>query len=61
MADDKIGDAKSQKAEMILGGDLGCLLHLAGRLKRRGDPTPVRHAAEVLADMGAGPALGEPT
>jgi L-lactate dehydrogenase complex protein LldE len=60
MADDKIGDAKSQKAEMIVGGDLGCLLHLAGRLKRRGEATSVRHAAELLADMAGEPAIGDP-
>ncbi len=59
MADDKLGDAKAQEAAMILGGDLGCLLHLAGRLRRRGDGTSVRHAAELLANMSAEPAIGE--
>jgi len=59
MADDKIADAKATGAEMILAGDLGCLLHLAGRLSRTREKMQVRHAAEVLADMTATPAIGE--
>jgi L-lactate dehydrogenase complex protein LldE len=59
MADDKITDAKANGAAMILAGDLGCLLHLAGRLARRGESIQVRHAAEVLADMADAPAIGE--
>ena len=59
MADDKIADAKATGADMILAGDLGCLLHLAGRLSRQGGKIRVRHAAEVLAGMADGPAIGE--
>ena len=59
MADDKIADAKAGGADMILAGDLGCLLHLAGRLSRKGERLRVRHAAEVLANMADGPAIGE--
>ncbi|HMI97157.1 MAG TPA: (Fe-S)-binding protein [Micropepsaceae bacterium] len=59
MADDKIADAKANGANMILAGDLGCLLHLAGRLSRQGEKMSVRHAAEVLADMGDSPPIGE--
>jgi L-lactate dehydrogenase complex protein LldE len=59
MADDKLADAKACGAEMIVGGDLGCLLHLAGRLARQGSPIRVRHAAEVLAGMADSPAIGE--
>jgi L-lactate dehydrogenase complex protein LldE len=59
MADDKIADAKASDADMILGADLGCLLHLAGRLSRNGERMAVRHAAEVLAGMADGPAIGE--
>jgi L-lactate dehydrogenase complex protein LldE len=50
MADDKIADATATGAEMLIGGDLGCLLHLEGRMKRQGKPMRVRHVAEVLAD-----------
>ena len=59
MADDKIADAKANGANMILAGDLGCLLHLAGRLSRRGEAMSVRHAAEVLAGMGDSAPIGE--
>ncbi|MBV9991994.1 MAG: (Fe-S)-binding protein [Alphaproteobacteria bacterium] len=49
MADDKIADARATGAEMLIGGDLGCLLHLEGRMRRQGEPLVVRHVAEVLA------------
>jgi L-lactate dehydrogenase complex protein LldE len=58
MADDKIADAQSTGAELMLGGDLGCLLHLKGRMHRKGIKMRVRHVAEVLAGTDA-PALGE--
>lgn len=50
MADDKIADATATGAEMLIGGDLGCLLHLEGRMQRQGKTMRVRHVAEVLAD-----------
>jgi L-lactate dehydrogenase complex protein LldE len=50
MADDKIADATATGADMLIGGDLGCLLHLEGRMKRQGKTMRVRHVAEVLAD-----------
>ena len=59
MADDKIADAKASGANMILAGDLGCLLHLAGRLSRKGEAMSVRHAAEVLAGTGDSAPIGE--
>jgi L-lactate dehydrogenase complex protein LldE len=37
-------------ADAVVGGDLGCLLNIEGRLRRRGDETTqVLHIAEVLA------------
>jgi len=37
-------------ADAVVGGDLGCLLNIEGRLRRRGDTrTRVLHLAEVLA------------
>jgi len=59
MADDKLADGTNTGAELIVGGDLGCLLHLAGRFLRRGGNVKVRHAAEVLAGMVDEPAIGE--
>jgi L-lactate dehydrogenase complex protein LldE len=58
MADDKIDDAQASGAELMLGGDLGCLLHLKGRMQRKGVKIRVRHVAEVLAGTDE-PALGE--
>ena len=46
-------------AETLLAGDLGCLLNMAGKLKREGRATRSRHVAEVLAGMTDGPAIGE--
>ena len=51
--------AAESGAELLVGGDLGCLLNIAGRLKREGATLRVRHVAEVLADMADGPAIGE--
>ena len=45
-------------AELLLGGDLGCLMNMAGKLSREGSKVRVMHAAEVLAGM-ADRALGE--
>jgi L-lactate dehydrogenase complex protein LldE len=59
MADDKIADALATGAETLTGGDLGCLLHLAGRMERQGQTLRVRHIGEILADMSDVPALGE--
>ncbi|HEX4894624.1 MAG TPA: (Fe-S)-binding protein [Hyphomicrobiaceae bacterium] len=36
-------------ADLILAGDLGCLMNMAGKLRRDGKPVEVRHVAEVLA------------
>jgi len=51
IADDKIADAESTGAQIIASGDLGCLLHLAGRIARQGKSLEVRHVAEILAGM----------
>lgn len=60
MADDKLAAVERTGADVLLGGDLGCLMHLAGRLKRLGKPTRVYHVAEVLADMTDGAGIGDP-
>ena len=59
MADDKLACMAATGADTLLGGDLGCLLHLAGRLKRCGSPVKVFHTAEVLADMADGAGIGD--
>ena len=60
MVSDKVAGIQAVDAEVLLGGDLGCLLNIGGRLRRLGSPVRVFHAAEVLADMTDGPAIGEP-
>lgn len=58
LADDKTTAVAASGADTLLGGDLGCLLHLAGKLRREGRPVKVFHAAEVLAGMADGPGIG---
>jgi L-lactate dehydrogenase complex protein LldE len=59
MVDDKIAHIEASGAHTVLGGDLGCLLNIAGRIQRRGLPVRVMHTAELLAGMGAQTAIGE--
>lgn len=55
----KTDDIAATGAETLLAGDMGCLLNLAGKLKREGSTVRSRHVAEVLAGMADGPAIGE--
>ena len=60
MVADKVRAIAATGADTLLAGDLGCLLNMAGRLKREGVPVKVRHVAEVLAGRtGDAPAIGE--
>jgi len=60
MASDKAADIAATGADTVLAGDMGCLLNIAGRLKREGSSVRVRHVAEVLAGMtDAVPPIGE--
>jgi L-lactate dehydrogenase complex protein LldE len=45
-------------AGLLLAGDLGCLMNMAGKLQRDGAMVEVRHVAEVLAGMTNEPAIG---
>jgi L-lactate dehydrogenase complex protein LldE len=45
-------------AETLLAGDLGCLMNMAGKLKRQGSTVEARHVAEVLAGMTDTPPIG---
>jgi L-lactate dehydrogenase complex protein LldE len=58
MAADKCADIEATGADMLLAGDMGCLLNMAGRLSRENSTISVRHVAEVLAGVGA-KAIGE--
>ena len=59
MVENKIDGIVSSQAEILLGGDLGCLLNIGGRLKRQGSKTRVYHFAELLAESDPGPAIGQ--
>ena len=50
IAERKCNNACATGASAIVGGDLGCLLNIEGKLRRMGDTqTRVMHIAEVLA------------
>lgn len=59
LVSDKIENIDASRASVVLGGDMGCLLNISGRLKRLDKPVRVYHVAEVLAGMTDTPAIGE--
>ena len=46
-------------ADLVLAGDLGCLMNMGGKLSREGRPVQARHVVEVLAGDTQTPAIGE--
>jgi L-lactate dehydrogenase complex protein LldE len=59
MVANKADDATRTGADTLLGGDLGCLLNIAGYLRRTDSPIRVFHIAEVLAGMADDSGIGE--
>lgn len=60
MVEKKVDNIAAARPDLLLAGDLGCLLNMAGKLQRQGRQIAVRHVAEVLAgDLDAAP-IGEP-
>lgn len=59
MVSTKIDNAAATGADLVLAGDLGCLMNMAGKANRMGKPLKMRHVAEVLAGMTDTPAIGE--
>ncbi|MEM7562991.1 MAG: (Fe-S)-binding protein [Pseudomonadota bacterium] len=59
MASDKLLAIQATGADTLLAGDLGCLLNLAGKMRREGVATRVFHVAEILADMSDDASIGE--
>jgi L-lactate dehydrogenase complex protein LldE len=50
IVDRKCDNIAAAAADAVVLGDLGCMLNIEGRLRRRGDTkTKVLHVAEVLA------------
>jgi L-lactate dehydrogenase complex protein LldE len=55
MAEKKCANIEASGAHAVVLGDLGCMLNIEGRLRRRGDAkTRVLHVAEVLAGSTGG-------
>ena len=48
MVDAKVRAVEETGAELLVGCDLGCLMHIAGRLRRLGSPVRVLHLAQLL-------------
>lgn len=59
MVTDKVSMALQTGASTLVGGDMGCLLNISGRVSRLGEPLRVFHVAEVLANMADGAAIAE--
>ncbi len=49
MGKDRVADHLRHGAEYITGGDVSCLMHLEGILRRRQHPVKVLHIAQILA------------
>jgi L-lactate dehydrogenase complex protein LldE len=54
----KVDNAATADAGLLLAGDLGCLMNIAGKLTRTGRPLACRHIAEVLAGELTDPPIG---
>lgn len=54
----KARNIEATGADLLLAGDLGCLMNMAGKLKRDGSKVETRHVAEVLAGMTDTPPIG---
>lgn len=61
MVTNKVDAIAATEADVILAGDLGCLMNIAGKLSRCGSKTQARHVAEVLAGCVDVPPIGAPT
>ena len=59
IVEEKAQAIEATGADLRLGGDRGCRMNMAGKLHRRGATTRAFHAAEILASMGGGTAIGE--
>jgi L-lactate dehydrogenase complex protein LldE len=53
MADEKLDRAVAAGARAIVSTDVGCLMHLEGRARRRGLPLRVHHLVDLLEPSGA--------
>jgi L-lactate dehydrogenase complex protein LldE len=54
MLENKIRHIQESGADCVVGGDLGCILNIEGKLHRDGHAIPVYHYAEVLVNSDDG-------
>lgn len=47
---EKLDAIEASGADVLAGGDVSCLLHIEGGLRRRGSKIEVKHIAELLAE-----------
>jgi L-lactate dehydrogenase complex protein LldE len=59
MLEKKLKHIHATGADTLIAGDLGCLMNMAGKLKREGSAVKVRHVAEVLAGDHVTPPIAE--
>jgi L-lactate dehydrogenase complex protein LldE len=59
MLEKKLRHIEATGADTLIAGDLGCLMNMAGKLKRQGSAVKVRHVAEVLAGDVSTPSIAE--
>jgi L-lactate dehydrogenase complex protein LldE len=59
MVGDKLSHVLATGARILAGGELGCLLNIAGRAQRQGAAIEVRHIAELLGGDLNAPAIGQ--
>lgn len=52
MLEQKLDNVLASGAEVLLGGDVSCLMHMAGGLKKRGSAIEVKHLAQFLYEQG---------
>ncbi len=52
MGKDRVADHEQHNVEYITGGDMSCLMHMAGILNRKGSKVKVIHIAEILNHSG---------
>ncbi|MEQ8826007.1 MAG: (Fe-S)-binding protein [Filomicrobium sp.] len=60
MVEKKTANITAAETDMLLAGDLGCLMNMAGKLRREGKNVACRHVAEVLAGNFDEPPIGAP-
>jgi L-lactate dehydrogenase complex protein LldE len=56
----KSANVEATVPQLLLSGELGCLLNVAGKLSRLGSPVGCRHVAEVLAGEMSAPPIAQP-